>query len=222
MARRPSGAGTKSPVLEPVRLPELATGTGVPVGGHQEAVAYADESFAGLELHGAVFSECSLTGVSLDGADLAAARFLESRLENLYAPVFHASRTTFRDVEITNPRLGSAELYGGSWNSVRVDGGKIDFLNLRGCTLNNVLFTNTIIGELDLDGARLNRVAFRDCRIDSLLLGAGGSAVDADLRGTEFRSITGLPALKGFTIDEEQLLLLAPLLAAQLGLRVQS
>ncbi|WP_370646962.1 pentapeptide repeat-containing protein [Arthrobacter sp. zg-Y844] len=219
---RSRSTGTKPPVLEPVRLQDLSDGADVPVGSTQEAVAYAGESFAGLELRGAVFSECSLTGVSLDNADLTAARFLESTLENLYAPVFRAARTTFRDVEISNPRLGSAELYGGSWNSVRVEGGKIDFLNLRGCTLTNVLFSNCIIGELDLDGARLNRVAFRDCRIDSLLLGSGGTAVDADLRGSAFRSITGLAGLKGFTVDEEQLLLLAPLLAAQLGLRVEA
>ncbi|KAD4059687.1 pentapeptide repeat-containing protein [Arthrobacter yangruifuii] len=222
-SRTASGStGTKAPVLDPVRLQELAAGVDVPVGSHQEAVAYTGESFAGKELRGAVFSECSLTGVSLDNADLTAARFLESILENLYAPVLRAARTTFRDVEIDNPRLGSAELYGGTWNSVRVEGGKIDFLNLRGCSLTNVLFSNCIIGELDLDGARLNRVAFRDCRIDSLLLGSGGMAVDADLRGSAFRSITGLAGLKGFTVDEEQLVLLAPLLAAQLGLRVEA
>ncbi|MDK1326187.1 pentapeptide repeat-containing protein [Arthrobacter sp. zg-Y1143] len=220
--RQRSGTGTKAPLVDPLRLQDLADGTGVPAGSQQEATAWTGESFAGLELRGAVFSECSLVSVSLDDADLTAARFLETLLENLYAPVFRAPRTTFRDVELTNPRLGSAELYGGSWNSVRVDGGKIDYLNLRGCTMTNVLVTNCIIGELDLDGARLNRVAFRDCRIDSLLLGNGGSAVDADLRGSALRSITGLAGLKGFTVDEEQLLQLAPLLAAQLGLRVQS
>ena len=222
MPRQRTGAGTQAPVLDTLRLQDLADGTGTAPGGHQEGMAWSGESFAGLDLHGSVFSECGLESVSLDDADLTAARFLESRLENLYAPVFRAPRTTFRDVEVTNPRLGSAEMYGGGWNSVRVDGGKIDYLNLRGCTLTNVLITNCIIGELDLDGARLNRVAFRDCRIGSLLLGNGGSAADADLRGSEFRSITGLAGLKGFTVDEGQLLQLAPLLAAQLGLRVEA
>lgn len=222
MPRQQTGTGTRAPVVDTLHLQDLADGGGTAPGRHQEAVAWSGESFAGLDLHGSVFSECALESVSLDDADLTAARFLESRLENLYAPVFRAPRTTFRDVELSNPRLGSAEMYGGGWNSVRLDGGKIDYLNLRGCTLTNVLVSNCIIGELDLDGARLNRVAFRDCRIGSLLLGNGGSAVDADLRGSEFRSITGLAGLKGFTVDEGQLLQLAPLLAAQLGLRVEA
>ena len=224
MPRQRAAAGTREPVIDPLRLQDLSDGSSVAPGrpgSHQEAIAWSGGSFAGLDLHGAVYTECSLESVSLDSADLTAARFLETRLENLYAPVFRAARTTFRDVELTNPRLGSAEMYGGGWNSVRVDGGKIDYLNLRGSTLTNVLVSNCIIGELDLDGARLNRVAFRDCRIDSLLLGNGGSAVDADLRGSEFRSISGLAGLKGFTVDDTQLLQLAPLLAAQLGLRVE-
>ncbi|MCQ1948476.1 pentapeptide repeat-containing protein [Arthrobacter sp. zg-Y859] len=218
---RSRSTGTKPPVLELVRPQDLSDGADVPVGSHQEAVAYNGESFAGLELRGAVFSECSLTGVSLDNADLTAARFMESTLENLYAPVLRAAKTSFRDVEISNPRLGSADLHSGSWNSVRVDGGKIDFLDLRDCSLTNVLFSDCIIGELDLEGARLNRVAFRDCRIDSMLLG-GGTAVDADLRGSVFRSVGKIDGLKGFTVDEEQLMLLAPLFAAELGLRVEA
>ena len=219
--RQRNASGTKAPVLEAVLLQDLADGAHVPVGSHQEAVAYNGLSFAGLELRGAVFSECSLSGINLDKTDLTAARFLESTLENLYAPVFRAAKTTFKDVEISNPRLGSADLHSGTWNSVRVDGGKIDFLDLRDCSLTNVLFSNCIIGELDLEGARLNRVAFRDCRIDSLLLG-GGTAVDADLRGSVFRSVGKIDGLKGFTVDEEQLMLLAPLFAAELGLRVEA
>ena len=219
--RTAGGTGTKPPVLEPVRLQDLADGAGLPAGSHQEAVAWNDESFAGCELRGAVFSECSLTGVSLDNADLTAARFLESTLQNLYAPVFRAAKTTFKDVEFSNPRLGSADLHSGTWNSVRIDGGKIDFLDLRDCSLTNVLVSDCIIGELDLEGARLKRVAFRDCRIDSLLLG-GGTAEDADLRGSEFRSVGKMAGLRGFTVDEQQLSQLVPLLAAQLGLRVEA
>ena len=49
-----------------------------------------------------------------------------------------------------NPRLGSAELYESGWQSVRIDGGKLDFLNLRGSKLTDVLISDCIINELDL------------------------------------------------------------------------
>ena len=40
-----------------------------------------------------------------------------------------------------------------AWQSVRIDGGKLDFLNLRGAKLTDVLITDCIINELDLGSA---------------------------------------------------------------------
>ena len=43
---------------------------------------------------------------------------------------------------------------------------------------------------------------------------------DFDLRGTDFRMISGLGSLAGLVVDDYQLTLLAPLLAAHLGVVV--
>lgn len=185
-----------------------------------EGLRFNVEAFDGINLHGSTFTECEFTGVSMNDTELRGARFLECRSAGLYAPVFRAARTTFRDVVLEGSRLGSAEMYDSSWTSVHVDGGKLDFLNLRNARLNNVLFTGCIIGELDLGGAKAARVAFSNCRIDSLNL-SGAALTDVDLRTTDFGSITHLPGLGGATIDDHQLRLLAPLLAQNLGLRVE-
>jgi len=49
---------------------------------------------------------------------------------------------------------------------------------------------------------------------------AGAKLKDFDIRGTEFRKISGLGSLSGLVIDEYQLNLLAPLIAAHLGVTV--
>ena len=130
-----------------------------------------------------------------------------------------AARTALRDVELGNPRLGSAELYESGWQSVRIDGGKLDYVNLRGSKLTDVQISDCIIGELDLGSCTATRVALKNCTIGALDL-SGARLRDFDLRGTDFRTISGLDSLSGLVIDDYQLTLLAPLLAAQLGIVV--
>jgi uncharacterized protein YjbI with pentapeptide repeats len=122
-------------------------------------------------------------------------------------------------VQISNPRLGSAELYESGWESVRIDGGKLDFLNLRGAKLTDVLISDCIINELDLGSGAATRVTLKNCTIGTLDL-TGARLKDFDLRGSDFRSISGLGSLAGVVIDDYQLSLLAPLLAAHLGVVV--
>jgi uncharacterized protein YjbI with pentapeptide repeats len=202
-------------------LEDLA-GDPAPVFGRGERYdggRYSRVQADGLELAGTDFAECEFQGISFSDTQLRGSSFRDCILAELYAPVFRAARTTWRDVELRNPRLGSAELYESGWQSVRIDGGKLDFLNLRGAKLADVLITDCIINELDLGSAAGARVALKNCTIGSLDV-SGARLKDFDLRGTEFRSINGLGSLAGVVIDEYQLGLLAPLLAAHLGVTV--
>lgn len=187
---------------------------------HYEGLHFDKVSFDQASLQGSTFQECLFTGVSMQDTQLRGVRFLESSFSALYAPVFSAPRATFRDVLLEGTRWGSAELYDSTWTSVHVDGGKLDYVNLRSSRLEHVLFSDCIIGELDLAGVTASRVAFRNCRIGSLAL-TDARLRDVDLRSTELRSLTSVTGLKGATVDGSQLLELAPLLAAHLGLRVE-
>lgn len=201
-------------------LHELTDAAAPEASGTFDGLRLDGQSFDGFDLQGSTFSECEFLSPSMSDTALRGARFLDCRFSGLYAPVFRAPRTTFRDVVLEGSRLGSAELYDGAWDSVHVDGGKLDFVNLRSARLSDVLFSNCTIEELDLSGVQATRVAFRDCRIGSMDL-SGAVLQDVDLRTTEFRSITHVPGLGGATVDEDQLSMLAPLLAAALGLRIE-
>ncbi|MCU1519055.1 MAG: hypothetical protein JWQ75_3776 [Pseudarthrobacter sp.] len=209
------------PRLSPVRLDDL-TDDPVPDfqrGERYDGVRYSRAVADGLELSGTDFAECEFQGVSFNDTQLRGATFRDCIVAELYAPVFPAARSTWRDVELSNPRLGSAELYESGWQSVRIDGGKLDFLNLRGAKLTDVLISDCIINELDLGSASATRVTLKNCTIGTLDL-TGAKLKDFDLRGTDFRTISGLGSLAGVVIDDYQLTLLAPLLAAHLGVVV--
>ncbi|WP_406636474.1 pentapeptide repeat-containing protein [Pseudarthrobacter quantipunctorum] len=218
---RAAASGVTAPRLTPVRLENL-TDVAEPDfqrGGRYDGARYSRVAADGLDLGGADFIDCEFRGAAFNEAQLRGSTFRDCILVELYAPVFLAARSTWREVEIRNARLGSAELHESGWQSVRIDGGKLDFLNLRGAKLTDVLISDCIINELDLGSAIGTRVALKNCTIGSLDF-TGAKLQDFDIRGTELRGISGLGSLGGVIIDDVQLALLAPLLAAHVGLKV--
>ncbi|WP_395398885.1 pentapeptide repeat-containing protein [Arthrobacter sp. UC242_113] len=217
------GAASKitPPRLAPVRLEGLREDDAPDFrrAERYDGMRYTRAAADGLELSGVTFAECEFAGVSFNEAQLRGASFRDCVIEEAFAPVLNLARSTMHDVVISNPRWGSAELYESGWQSVRIDGGKLDYLNLRGSRLADVQISDCIISELDLGSATAARVALKNCTIGSLDL-AGAKLKDFDLRGTDFQSISGLGSLAGVVIDEYQLGLLAPLLAAHLGVVV--
>lgn len=219
MAPPSGGPKVAAPRLTPVRLAGLAEDPAPEFrrGERYDGVRYSRVAADGLELSGTEFVECEFDGASFHETQLRGASFRDCVLAEVYAPVFTAARSSLRDVEIRNPRWGSAELYEGGWQSVRVDGGKLDYLNLRGSKLVDVQISDCIINELDLGSSTATRVALKNCTVGSLDF-SGARLTDFDLRGTDFRSLSGLDSLAGLVVDDYQLTLLAPLLAAQLGI----
>jgi uncharacterized protein YjbI with pentapeptide repeats len=207
--------------MAPVRLDELRDDPAPDFqrGERYDGVRYSRAVADGLELSGTDFAECEFAGVSFNETQLRGATFRDCILSELYAPVFTAARSSLRDVEIRNPRWGSAELYESGWQSVRIDGGKLDYLNLRGSKVADVQISDCIINELDLGSATATRVALKNCTVGTLDV-TGAKLKDVDLRSTDFRVLSGLGSLAGLVIDDYQLGLLAPLLAGHLGVVV--
>ena len=224
MVRRTAAENTPkvtAPRLAPVRPGDLQDDPAPEFrrGVRYDGVRYSRASADGLDLGGTDFAECEFTGVSFNETQLRGATFRDCILAETYAPVLMAARTSLRDVEIGNPRWGSAELYESGWQSVRIDGGKLDYVNLRGSKLTDVQISDCIIAELDLGSCAATRVALKNCTIGTLDVG-GARLKDFDIRGTDFRAISGLESLAGLVIDDYQLGLLAPLMASHLGVVV--
>lgn len=142
-----------------------------------------------------------------------------SVVEGVEVVALSAPESGWWNVEVAQSRIGSAELYDSNWRSVSFTRCKLGYLNLRGAKLTDVAFTDCIIEDLDLMRATATRVAFTGSRIGRLEL-SGAHLADVDLRGARLTDVGNLEGLKGASITLEQLLDLAPAMAARLGILV--
>ncbi|WP_182376621.1 pentapeptide repeat-containing protein [Nocardioides sp. WS12] len=210
-----------APQIDPIRLGSLSEGDLLDLTNDAdlESVRYADLRVTRLKLGGALVTTSRFEDVNADETDLKGARLHEVELDRVNLPVVRAARSQWRDVKV-NGRLGSLEAYEAQWKSVHFVGCKLSFVNLRGAELMDVAFTDCTIDELDLISASARRVRFENTRIGSLNV-RQAKLQDVDLRGATLTSIDGLADLRGATISHEQLVTIAPLLAASIGLKVE-
>ena len=205
-----------------MRLPPLEPWDGgeLEPDGDYDGLEFRDADFAGQDGAGARFMDCALTACALDGTSLPRARFLDSVLTGVRGVGTDLAESPLRDVELVDARLGGTPLHGAVLERVLIRGGKIDYLNLRGARLKDVVFEGCVLVEPDFGGARLERGAFVDGARKGADLGAV-NLTDVDLRGAAPLEIArGVDRLAGAVISPAQLLDLAPVLAAQLGMRV--
>ncbi len=205
-----------------VRLPELVAFEGgelVPDGDY-DGLEFRDADFVGQDGRGARFMDCALTGCALDETQLHHARVLDCVLTGIRGVGTDLAEANLRDVELVDARLGGVQLHGAVLERVLVCGGKIDCLNLRKARLKDVVFEGCVLVEPDFGGARLERVEFVDCVLKEADLTAA-TLVDVDLRrAAQLDVARGVGRLSGAVISHAQLLDLAPVLAAELGVRV--
>lgn len=211
------------PRIELVVLKNLLPSDGIGLRAHQnyEGTKFDDVNVDGADLAGTVFSECELVDVSAHETSFRAARFVETAVDRLTAPVFRAPNAHFRDVRIQSSRLGSVELYASELQSVHFVACKLGYLNLRGAQLRDVLFTECSIEELDLGGADVARLAFKDTSVNALDV-TGATLAHVDLRSLALKKLVGIEGLRGATLTEAQVEQLAMLIALQLGIKVEA
>ena len=149
-----------------------------------------------MDLEDAVFTECIFRAVSLQGAPMARVTFGDCRIEEVNAPVLEAPDSGWWNTAVVGGRIGSAELYGSTFRSVKFERAKLGYLNLRRAKIKDVEFRDVHIEELDAGGANLERVTFIDCTIDTLALN-GAKLKDVDLRGARLRTLSGISRAQG-------------------------
>ncbi|WNM27246.1 pentapeptide repeat-containing protein [Demequina capsici] len=213
--------GLQPPRQPALALDDLAEGFPGDLTPHDrcDGLRFADVDLAGRDLTGTTIAECELTGCDLHETRLDLSRILETRIVRANAPVLKAARSTWHEARIESSRLGAVELYEAELDTFAITRSKLSFVNLRGATLKDVTLTDCVIDELDLSQATAERIAFRDCRIDTLLL-HGARLQHVDLTGADLHTIGGLDSARGIVVSSEQLLDLAPVMAAHLGIIV--
>lgn len=216
--------GGRAPRVDPVRLGELDAGSPAQFG--EDDADLDGLSFTGLSYEDLTWDgrrrlgSSSVTGLTAASWRAPGAMFSGSVLHGLDVLRFAAADSGWRQVEIRESRLGSAELHDATLRSVHFVGCRIGYLNLRDAHVTDLAFTDCVIDDLDLMRTQAARVALAGCRVGRLET-TGARLSEVDLRGALLTDLSGLEGLRGTIISPDQLIALAPVLADRLGITVE-
>ena len=185
-----------------------------------DAIEFLGCDFTGEDASDGRFLECRVQRCSLDGLSMQRSRIVDSLFADVQAATVDFTDSTWRDSHMSGGRLGAVTLTGATWTGVRVRGSRLGFVNMAGALVEDVVFEDCEIASLDVRTARLASVAFVGCTIDELNA-SGATLANVDLSGATLRTLIGVESLRGATINYEQLLDLAPIFAAALGVDVR-
>lgn len=214
-------AGLTAPKIAPLKQTELVDGDSdeLAPGETYDRERFAGPTLRGKDLGGITFSECELAGWEVRDVVFADTSFLETRITSLFATGFRAPRSTFRQVEVDDARIGAVELMDAKLRSVVFTGVRLGFVNLRGAALTDVIFRECVLDGVDVGDATLTRVSFEDCRAGELDV-TRAKLQHVDLRGLQVERIRGIEGIAGATMSHLQTVALAEVFAAHLGIHV--
>jgi uncharacterized protein YjbI with pentapeptide repeats len=155
--------------------------------------------------------------VELVGARLRAVGLLDVVVERIDASNgdwggAELRRVRFSDARLTGLNLGEARIEEVSFTAC-----KLDYANFRHSRIRHVSFEDCVLTGADFQGAEIEATLFSGCQlVQADFSRAVMSRVD--LRGSQLEPAGSLHGLRGAIIDSSQLLELAQLLAAELGI----
>jgi uncharacterized protein YjbI with pentapeptide repeats len=118
-------------------------------------------------------------------------------------------------------RLAGCVWAGGTVRDVTMDDVTAREFSLRFARLHRVVFTGCALDALDLTEAELDHVTFRNCDLTGATF-TGAQVRSLRLIGCDLTGLHGAAGLAGAYVDAASLPALAPVMAAELGLRTGS
>lgn len=217
-------AGTSGGKARPVRqisLPPLTEfdGERLEPGRDYDAISFADRDFTGEDATDSRFVECHAQRCCLEGVSMRRAHIVDCLLTEVHGASVDFSDSTWRDTHMTRGRLGALTLAGATLKGIRLRGIKLGFVNIAAARLDDVVFEDCEIGGLDARAAQMRSVRFLGCTVEELNV-AEATLSKVDLSGAKMHALIGVGSLRGAIVNHDQLVDLAPLFAAELGVEV--
>ncbi len=207
-------------------VPALPAGlTPLDIGGLR-----AQREHDGVEL-----VDCDFSGAHLSESSLETARFKGCRFAGAELRRLHCVQVVFETCDFANTRwfdcdFGDVAFLDCRFIGASITGGRLSAVLLSDCLaqmakLSHLGRPHMLLQGCDLRGALLMESDLSETRLADCDLGGlelfNVDLAGTDLRGNELDDLKGVACLRGATIDALQLLTLAPVLAAHVGLVVQ-
>lgn len=172
-----------------------------------------------VDLAHSSLEQCVITA-DADTVDLTGATVLDVDATDLRVASLTLKNAGIRRLRLAGGRIGTLDLAAARIDELELHDVRVDYLSLSGARCTDLLVRGCTIRTLDMPHAQLVRVLFEDCRSDEVDP-RGLQAKDVDLRGLDAMAYVDTNGLKGVTLTSYQVQLLAPALAAGVGIRVQ-
>jgi len=189
--------------------------------GVYETVHVDRRTFDDAEAPNTRFEECAFTSLSVTGCGLRRSKFHDVWLRGARVVGSNLAETQWWDAVVLSAAFAGVEAFSSQWRRVLFSGCKLDSVNFRDATFRDVVFEDCVLRDVDWSGSALRSVRFPGSALHRARFGK------SELAGTDFRGATeldmadGYTALKGAIIDSGQLVPIAPMLAAALGITVK-
>ncbi|MEO6120941.1 MAG: pentapeptide repeat-containing protein [Acidimicrobiales bacterium] len=164
----------------------------------------AASTVVGVRLAGAAFRRVSITDTVFDRCDLSGVLLGTASL----------SRVELRDCRLSGLNLGGAQL-----TDVRLVGCRMDGASLRMASGQHLCFEDCGMAGSDFTGATFARARLFDCDLTGAVF-SQARLDGARLHGSTLEAIIGGGALRGVVIGSGQLLSMAMLALAAMGVRI--
>jgi uncharacterized protein YjbI with pentapeptide repeats len=190
-----------------------------PLDGENEydTVLFDGAEFDEPHLPNAHFVECAFRHVSVTDGRLARARVRSTWMRDVRLTGTSLAEGTWTDVTVIGSAFAGVELFGTEFRRVLFSGCKLDSVNFRAGKLTGVTFQNCVLRDVDFAGAMLTKCSFTGSALTRVDL-SKVTMDRTDLRDAELGLIIDTSSLRGAIISSGQLAIVAPVLAAALGI----
>ncbi len=166
------------------------------------------------------YDEALFRVVEAESADLAKISIQDSVLEKCNLSAAKVTESLWRRVVISDCRMSGVIWYDAIVRDVELTNCKLDLANFRATKFKNVIFKDCVLNGADLQGCELTNVMFDSCDINDMDVNAC-TMKNVDLRSSTFTVVKGTNALKGTTMSRQQLIMLAPIFANEIGIKIE-
>jgi uncharacterized protein YjbI with pentapeptide repeats len=193
-----------------------------------------DETVVGeVEIDHALVDGADFAGATrliADGSRLDAVKLLGSALDKmeltdvvgirLEAAALQTYKANLLRVSLSDCRLTGVEFAEARFEDCVLRNLKLDEAGFRFAHFKRVRFENCVLRQADFSGATFDHVTFTGCDLEGANF-ASANCQRMDMTTEDLTQVKGLIGLKGTTISTVQLMQLAPILAVELGFRVE-
>ncbi|MGW3497387.1 pentapeptide repeat-containing protein [Streptomyces sp. NPDC001020] len=189
--------------------------------GDYDTIHADGNTFEEADAGSARFTESAFSSVTFDGGRMRRARFNEVWFHNVRWVATDLAETDWLDSEVVSSALAGVEAFRAKLCRVNFFNCKFDSVNWRTADMRQVRFVDCLLRDVDFGGATLTNVTFPGSSLSGVRLGKA-RLTNVDLRGAAALEICeGIESLRGATIDNSQLMYLAPAFAQALGVTVK-